>query len=146
MRAKVLCFALVFAWIGCGVSGFRVAKKDGAPVLPAAASAELVDAPPAGAQELGRVEVIGADGDACKTEARERARTLLGASLVVVAPHPEPFTWQNTETSTLAAPRCVGTGYAGAAGAAPGAAPAPAPAPDPAAAPAPAPAPAQPAG
>jgi hypothetical protein len=139
MRAWVLCFALV----GCGVSGFRVAKKDGAPALPPATTAELVDAPPAGAQELGRVEVIGAEGDACKAEARERARTLLGASLVVVVPHAEPFAWQNTEKATLAAPRCVGTGYA----AAPGGAPALAPTSEPAAAPpTPAPPPAPPAG
>ncbi len=122
MRAWVLCVALV----GCGVSGFHVVKKDGAPALPAAASAEVVDSPPAGAQELGRIEVIGAEGDACKAEARERARTLLGASFVVVAPHPDPFTWQNTQGATLAAPRCVGTGYAAAAGAPP-AAPAPPP-------------------
>jgi len=136
MRAWVLCFALV----GCGVSGFRVAKKEGAPVLPPAATAELADAPPAGAQELGRVEVIGAEGDACKAEARERARTLLGASLVVVAPHSEPFTWQNTQKDTLAAPRCVGTGYA----ASPGATPAPSPEPTPAPSPSPAAPPAPP--
>jgi hypothetical protein len=135
MRAWVLCLALV----GCGVSGFRVAKKDGAPALPPAASAEVVDAPPAGAQELGRVEVIGAEGDACKSEARERARTLLGASLVVIAPHAEPFTWQNTEKETLAAPRCVGTGYAAAPGAPP--APSPEPAATPSSAPAPTPTP-----
>jgi hypothetical protein len=123
----VVCFALV----GCGVSGFQVVKKDGAPTLPQAASAELADAPPVGAQELGRIEVIGADGEACKTEARERARTLLGASVVVVAPHPDPFAWQNTQQSTLDAPRCVGTGYAAAPGGTPAPAPAPAPTPAP---------------
>jgi hypothetical protein len=137
MRAWVVCLALV----GCGVTGFRVAKKDGAPTLPAATSAELVDAPPAGAQELGRVEVIGAEGDACKAEAKERARVLLGATHVVVAAHAEPFAWQNMQKETVAAPRCVGTGYLAGPGApAPAAAPpppAPSPAPEPPAAPPP---------
>ncbi len=131
--AWILCFALV----GCGVSGFRVARMDGAPQLAPPPFAEYADAPPAGAQELGRVEIIGAEGDACKTEARERARALLGASIVVVKPHPDPFTWQNTQPPTVAAPRCVGTGYA----AAPGVAPLPAAAPPSEPAPATAPAP-----
>jgi len=121
MRASILCLLLV----GCGVSGYRVARRPAAPVLSPPASAELVDAPPVGGQELGRVEVIGFEGEACRTEARERARTLLGATHVVVAPHPDPFAWQNTQNDTLAAPRCVGTGYA----AAPGATPPPAPPP-----------------
>ena len=141
MRAPVLCLLLA----GCGVSGFRVVKKPDAPVLPQAASAELVDAPPVGGQELGRVEVIGFDGDACKAEAKERARTLLGASLVIVAPHPDPFSWQNTQPATVAAPRCVGTGYVATPGSATGI-PAGAPgAPPPPAAPPTEPAPASPA-
>jgi hypothetical protein len=134
MRAPVLCLLLV----GCGVSGYRVARMPDAPVLAPPSSAELVDAAPAGAKELGRVEVIGFEGEACKTEARERARTLLGATHVVVAPHPDPFAWQNRQPATVAAPRCVGTGYA----AAPGAAPPPGPPePPPASPPPPAPAP-----
>jgi hypothetical protein len=138
MRASwLLCLALV----GCGVSGFRVTRADGAPPLPPPPFAAYADAAPAGAQELGRVEVIGAEGDACKTEARERARALLGASIVVISPHPDPFSWQNTQPATVAAPRCVATGYA----AAPGAAPLPAATPPPESAPAPAPAPAPPA-
>jgi hypothetical protein len=139
MRAPVLCLLLV----GCGVTGFRVAKKVDGPPRPASPSAEIVDAPPSGAEELGRVEVIGFDGEACKAEAKERARTLLGASHVVVASHPAPFDWQNTQTETVAAPRCVGTGYL----AAPGAlvpAPTPAAAPPPDMAPAPTPPPATP--
>jgi hypothetical protein len=112
MRAPILCLLLV----GCGVSGFRVVNKPGAPVLGAAGSTEVVDAPPPGAAELGRVEIIGSEGDACKSDARERARTLLGATYVVVGPHPEPFQWQNTEKATLAAPRCVATAYAAAPG------------------------------
>lgn len=135
MRAPVLCLLLV----GCGVSGFRVARKPDAPPLSPPASAELVDAAPAGGQELGRVEVIGFEGDACKAEARERARTLLGATHVVVTPHPDPFSWQNLQPATIAAARCVGMGYAAAPGTAtPAAAPATEPAPpSPGAAPAP---------
>jgi hypothetical protein len=112
MRAPVLCLLLV----GCGVTGFRVVKEPGAPLAEGGASAELVDTPPSGARVLGRVEVIGAEGDACKAEARERARTLLGATHVVVVAHPDPFAWQNTQTATVAAPRCVGTGYLAAPG------------------------------
>jgi hypothetical protein len=137
MRLPILCLLVV----GCGVSGYRVARKPDAPALSPPASAELVDAPPAGGQELGRVEVIGFEGEACKTEARERARTLLGATHVVVAPHPDPFSWQNTQPATLAAPRCVGTGYAAAPGTMVGAPPSPPPATPPAEPPAASPAP-----
>ena len=130
MRASVssLAVALALSQIpllcGCGTTAFRVIHKDGAPTLPTAAAAEVADTAPPGAQELGRVEIVGMEAEACKAEARDRARTQLGANVVVVAPHPAPFDWQNTERSTVAAPRCVGVGYASAGGSAAPAAPA----------------------
>jgi len=141
MKSSFLCLGLAggLGLAGCGVSGFRVTVKDGAPTLPAASSTEVVDAAPSGAQELGKVEVIGQAGDACKTEVRDRARAM-GATHVVVNAQPPPFSWQNTQKATLEAPRCSGTAFAAAAGSAPASPPASEPAGAPPSSPAPAPA------
>jgi len=104
MRALLAVLTMLVA--ACPPNNVTIRPTPGAPHLPPPEHADLVKAPPAGAVELGKVEVsdMPVGTDACVIELVNQAKQHLGATHVVLVPA--------TDTDFMGRPRCIGIGYA----------------------------------